>query len=447
MVSALEKLGYIEPSAVQSSVIPKALRGLSLICQSETGSGKTHAYLIPLLERIDTNLPRLQDIVICPSRELARQVYEFARQFIRFFPRLKIRLLTSESEKSQNSEGLGEAPQLVIGTPGRLKDILIDDYALDLHNVRSLILDEADMLMDFGYFDDIDAIYGKLSSEPQIMVFSATLTEGLKERLRHYTKSDFLYESEQNMTASGVSHHLVDVKHIGTVEALKNFIAVKNPYLMLVFASKKEDVNLIYSSLKEAGMSVTVFSGDLEQRERRKTIRMIKENRYQIIVASDLLSRGIDIDDVTDVVSVDLPNDLDYYYHRAGRTGRFGKKGDSWIFYNSDSTAKPQELIKAGMKFDFFVLKGKILQSDPVGLLPKNKLSRKKPFSEAEMKEVKIAKANSRVKKVKPSYKKKMRWAVEKVKNKYRHKAIEKSIRKHKEKDYRKAARDAFGDK
>jgi len=441
LVSALEKLGYVEPSPVQSNVIPKALRGLSLICQSETGSGKTHAYLIPMIEKIDTNLPRLQDIVICPSRELARQVYEFARQFVRFFPHLKIRLLTSEAEKTQNSEGLGEAPQIVIGTPGRLKDILIKEYALDLHNIRTLVLDEADMLMDSGYFDDIDAIYGKLSSEPQIMVFSATLTEGLKERLHRYVKSDFLYESEQNMTASGVSHHLVDIKHVGAIEALKNFIALKNPYLLLVFASKKEEVNSIYSALKEAKMSVTVFSGDLEQRERRKTIRMIKENRYQIIVASDLLSRGIDIEDVTDVVSINLPNDLEYYYHRAGRTGRFGKKGDSWVFYNADSVAKPQELIKAGVKFDFYVLKGKTLQIDPVGLLPKNKLFKKKPFSEEEMREVKKAKANSREKKVKPAYKKKMRWAVEKVKNKYRRKAIERSIRKHKDQDYRKAAK------
>ena len=124
LVSALAKLGYTEPSPVQANVIPKALKGTSLICQSETGSGKTHAYLIPILEKIDPNLPRLQDLVICPSRELARQVYEFAKPFERFFPRLKIRLFTSESEKSQNSEGLSEAPQLVIGTPGRLKDMI-----------------------------------------------------------------------------------------------------------------------------------------------------------------------------------------------------------------------------------------------------------------------------------------------------------------------------------
>jgi len=436
LVSALAKLGYTEPSPVQANVIPKALKGTSLICQSETGSGKTHAYLIPILEKIDPNLPRLQDLVICPSRELARQVYEFAKPFERFFPRLKIRLFTSESEKSQNSEGLSEAPQLVIGTPGRLKDMLIDEYALDLHNLRTLVLDEADMLMDLGYFQDIDAIYAKLSSEPQVMVFSATLNEGLKEKLHRYIKSDFLYESEQHMTAAGVKHHLVDIKHVGLAEALKAFIRIKNPYLLLVFASRKEEVNELYAALKEAKLSVISFSGDLEQRERRKTIRLIKENRYQIIVASDLLSRGIDLQDVTDVVSVDLPSDQEFYYHRAGRTARFGKAGDSWVFYNSDTTARPLELIKAGVPFDFYTLKNDELAIDPVGLLPKKKLSRKKPFSDEELREVKIAKANSREKVVKPAYKKKMRWAVEKVKNKYRRKAIERSIRRHKASAY-----------
>jgi ATP-dependent RNA helicase CshB len=339
LVAALDKLGYHEPSPVQANVIPKALQGQSLICQSETGSGKTHAYLIPILQKIDPNLPRLQDLVICPSRELARQVYEFAKPFERFFPHLKIRLLTSEAEKTQNSEGLSQAPQLVIGTPGRLKDLLIDEYALDLHNLRTLVLDEADMLMDLGYFNDIDTIYSKLSSEPQVMVFSATLTPGLKEKLHRYIKSDFLYESEQHMTASGVSHHLVDIKHVGALEALKSFLRIRNPYLVLVFASRKEDVNKIYEGLKEEKWSVVLFSGDLEQRERRKTIRLIKENRYQVIVASDLLSRGIDIEDVSDVISIDLPNDQEFYFHRAGRTGRFGKKGDSWVFYNADTVS------------------------------------------------------------------------------------------------------------
>ena len=443
MVASLKKQGYTEPSPIQFSVIPRVLRGDSLICQSPTGSGKTHAYLAPIIDRIDQNLPRLQAIIICPSRELARQVFEFAKPFQNAFPKLKVRLLSSEAEKSATQEGLREAPQMVIGTPGRLKDVLIDEYALDLHGVKTLVFDEADMLLDLGYFEDIDEIYGKLSSDPQVLAFSATLHEGLKDKLRRYIQSDFLYEGGKEKTAGTVTHHLVDIKHVGTVEALIRFLKLRNPYLCLVFCSKKEDVKKHYSALKEAGFSVTMFSGDLSSRERRSAIRMIKENHYQIIVCSDLLSRGIDIEDVTDVVSIDLPSDLAYYHHRAGRTGRFGKTGDSWVFYNADGIRRPKMLMDEGIPFTFEILKADGLIIDTVGLAPKKKLSKKKAFSEEEAKEVKIAKARTRSDKVKPAYKKKQQWEVEKVKNKYRRKAIQKSVGKAKAKKYREQAKKA----
>ncbi|MBO4541354.1 MAG: DEAD/DEAH box helicase, partial [Bacilli bacterium] len=203
------------------------------------------------------------------------------------------------------------------------------------------------------------------------------------------------------------------------------------------------DVTKHFAALKEAGFSVTMFSGDLSSRERRSAIHMIKENHYQIIVCSDLLSRGIDIEDVTDVVSVDLPSDLAYYHHRAGRTGRFGKKGDSWVFYNADGIRRPKMLMEEGIPFRFEILKAEGLVPDTVGLAPKKKLSKKKAFSEEEATEVKIAKARSRVDKVKPGYKKKTQRAVEKVKNKYRRKAIQKSVGKAKAKKYSESAKKA----
>lgn len=430
MIEALKKQNYVEPSPVQLKIIPKALQGKSLLCQSETGSGKTHAYLIPLIEKIDTSLSRLQAIIITPSRELSRQVYEFARPFQNYFQKLKIRLISSEEDRTASTSGLSVPPHIVIGTPGRLKDILSDSYELNLRGVKTLVLDEADMLMELGYFDSIDALYSLLGENVQTMVFSATLEEGLKHRLEKYVGANFSFDNEDNKASSNVSHHLVDIKHIGKIEALKSFLSIKNPYLAIVFASKKEDVRKTYESLKADGYSVTMFSSDLESRKRRSTIKLIKDNKFQIIVASDLLARGIDIEDVTDVISLDLPNELEYYYHRAGRTGRFNKKGDSYVFYNSDSTRLPNELIKKGVKFDFLILKNNELAIDPVGLLPKKKFTKKKPLSEEESKEIKIAKAKTRTKQVKPAYKKKQKWAVEKVKNKYRRKAIQKSIRK-----------------
>lgn len=428
MAHALEKLGYINPSPVQSAVIPKALRGRSLLAQSETGSGKTHAFLIPIIDGIDKNLSRPQALIIAPTRELARQIYEFAKAFERFFPKLRIRLFSSESDVSDNMEGKMCPPQLIVGTPGRLKDLLIDHQAYSLRNVRYFVLDEADMLLDLGFFEDIETL-AKALGNPQTMVFSATLKQNLKDELSKFVGKDFEFESEKTETSSTVTHHLIDIKHIGEGNALLRFLEIRRPYLVIVFASTVEKVGLIHKALKENNVDAIYYSGALDDRSRKKALREIKSNKHSVIVASDLLSRGIDIPDVSDVVSIDLPSDLEFYYHRAGRCGRFGKKGDSWVFYNSDSVSLPNELIKEGVAFDFLTLGKDGLKKDPVGLLPKTKLKKKKELPEEEIKEIKIAKALSRPKHVEPMYKKKQQFAIEKVKRKYRKKAIQKSIR------------------
>lgn len=447
MVNALSKLGYKTASPVQERIIPKALSGASLICQSETGSGKTHSYLVPIIDKLDLNLPKLQSVIICPSRELARQVYDFAREIGRYFHAFKVRLLTSSNEKKDNEEGLSKAPHMVVGTPGRLADILAKEYSLDLHSVKTLVLDEADMLLELGYFEDIDAVYSLFGEKVQTMVFSATLEENLKDKIKPYIGSKFLYEGEKDKSSSNVSHHLVDIKHVNKQEALDSFLKIVNPYLAIVFASKKEEVAKTYGYLKDKGYSVTMFSGDLDVRERRRKIKLIKENRFQIIVASDLLARGIDIEDVTHVISIDLPEDLDYYHHRAGRTARFGKKGDSYVFYDSDSTRLPLILLSQGVPFDFFILKNGELSSDPIGLSSKRKPHIRKDWADEEQrKEIKIAKANSRSKTVKPGYKKKTKQAVEKVKSKYRRIAIKKKVKAQKDEAYRQRAKWSKGE-
>ncbi|MBE6126951.1 MAG: DEAD/DEAH box helicase [Erysipelotrichaceae bacterium] len=441
LVSALHKLGYDNPSPVQLRVIPKALTGASLVCQSETGSGKTHSYLVPILAKTDLNLPRTQAIVLCPSRELARQVYEFAFAFTKFFPKFKVRLFTSETEKTQNLEGVSgrsndAAPHLIVATPGRAKDILVDNRALPLQGVKTLVIDEADMLMELGYFDDIDAIFSELKEGTQTMVFSATLNQELKANLERYVDARFLYEGEDHKTASGVAHHFVDVKHIGKLEALDRFLRIRRPYLALVFASKKEDVNAAYAHLRELGVEAVAFSGDLDARERKQALRKIKSNEYPVVVASDLLARGIDIDDVSDVISLDLPSDLSYYYHRAGRTGRFGKTGDSWIFYNADELRRAKALLAQGTEFDYYTLKSDSLVPTDGSFLKKREIRFKHEISEDQKRDISIAKAKTATDKVKPGYKAKRRKALEKVAGKYRRKAIKEKVREQTNKVY-----------
>ena len=392
------------------------------------------------MEKTDTNLNRLQTIIVAPTRELARQTYEFARQFQRFYQTLRVRLYTSEADVTQNEEGVSVPPQIVIGTPGRLKDLLVDKHILTLQNVKTVVLDEADMLLDLGFFADIESIFALLT-DPQTMVFSATLKQNLRDELAKFVRSDFEFENEKTETSSTVRHHLIDIKHQGTVNALVSFLNIRKPYLCIVFASTVKMVNEVAKGLKNNGINVIYFSGSLDDRSRKKAIREIRSNKSSVIVASDLLSRGIDIPDVTDVISVDLPSDLDFYHHRAGRSGRFGKEGDSWVFYNADSVKEAKRIMDEGVIFDFYVLRKDELKLDPVGLLPKTKLSKKKEFPEEEKKEISIAKALARPKHIEPMYKKKKQFAIEKVKRKYRKKAIQKSIRKELEKQYKAQAK------
>ncbi len=428
LLSVLEENGYTNPSPVQLSVIPSALRGESVLAQSPTGSGKTHAFLIPILARLDRNVAHLQAVIMVPTRELARQVYEFCVPFLKADPTLRIRLFSGNNDRQADAEGLANSqPHVAIGTPGRLLD-LFGDALLNPKYVKTVVLDEADMLLDLGFFDGAAALVN-LFDRPQILVFSATLRENLKSALARFAHADFRYEGGESKTAVEVRHHLIDVRHRDRYAAAVQLLRLKNPYFAIVFVNKKEDAGPMMEALGKEKVAAISFTGDLSDRERRKTMRLIRENRYQVIVASDLLSRGIDLPDVDTVVSLGLPNDRDFYYHRAGRTGRYGKDGDSYVFYDTEESNRAQAYIDAGIPFDYLTFKGEALVNDPKGLGVKKK-ARKQDWGDDERREIAIAKAHHKGKTVKPGYKKKAKEAVEKVKRKYRRKAIKQAVRK-----------------
>ncbi len=436
MVQSLQRQGYIEASSVQEKVIPKALKGQSIIAQSETGSGKTHSFIIPIIEQIDIANANVQSVIIAPTRELARQIYEFVIKF-KEFEGLKVRLFTSETEKSQNTEGLSCAPHIIVGTPGRTKDILLDSNLVRLDFVKTVVFDEADMLLDLGYFEDLDKIMQSLK-EPQLMVFSATIEEKLKHVLYKYVKADVVITLENNRTAKQVKHILVDIKHNDRNETLDKFINIINPYFLIIFASKKQTVNEIYAFLKFKNYDVAILTGDLSLRERRSTLRRIKNNEFHIVVCSDLAARGLDFDDVSDVINIDLPNELEYYYHRAGRTGRFNKEGNCYTFYNSDTTKKIKLLMSQGLKFEFAVIKNdELVEGKPFVKEFKNK-----KMDDDLKKEIIKAKHFASCKEgVKPGYKRKIKTAVKNVKKKHRREIIKADIKKQREERYKEATK------
>lgn len=438
MISSLTRQGYLEPSSIQSRSIPLALKGKNLMVQSATGSGKTLCYLIPIIDKINYNNKKLQSIIVAPTRELAQQIYNCAVKFNPEFPKLKVRLMKAGEEIDSSLKGLTENPHILIGTPGRLKDILVEHNALSSSNVNYVVFDEADMLLKEGFFNEIDEFMSNIKNA-QFMVFSATLENNLASILDKYIGSNELI-NEKALTSGNVNHYLVDIKHIPLNEAVESFIKIINPYLLLIFASKKETANKIYSFLKNNNYKVGLLTGDLSSRERKNVMKLLNQGKIYILVCSDMVARGLDIQDVSDILNVDLPNNLEFYYHRAGRTGRFNKNGNCYTFYNSDSAKKPMLLINENVDFKFLILKdGQFIEGKGISKsFPKKKNI--DPELKKEIKKIQNV-AKGKKDKVKPGYKKKVKEEIEKAKRKHRREIIKKDIRRQRVARYKKESK------
>ncbi len=425
LIEALSKLGYTHSTPVQSSVIPRVLRGDSLVVRYQTGSGKTHAFLIPIFAMVKPKIG-LQVMVISPTRELANQTYQFAKSLNETLGSpLKIVLLQGGYDKQHDQDKLNPLPEILFVTPGRVNEIqgILDHQVFQ--GLKTIVLDEADMLMDPSFIESTTQILAKLT-QPQILVFSASMAAPLLNRLSKYFKSDSTIEpKEKSINPYGVKHALIDIKHQDPIQSIIEILSIRKPYFLLIFASRVQRVIQIEEALKSRQLKVASLHGELQARERRHLLKRIQSGEFQIVVASDIASRGMDLPDVSDVLSVDLPQDLDYYFHRAGRAGRFKNEGQSYVFYNSHEEDSLERLKQRGVHFSFLSLKNSQLQ--PIRHLNRSKVFKKE--DEALSRDIKIAIQKYRSSEVKPGYKKKVKLAVEKVKHQYKRKAIKKKIR------------------
>ncbi len=437
MLLAIEDIGYKSPSEVQELVIPRVLKKESLVVTSETGSGKTHAFLIPIIHSVDTTNNHIQAIIVSPTRELAYQTYIFAREFVKYYPDLKIQLLSSQIEKSRSESKIDNNPHIIVATPGRILDLGVNKTTTNLSMTKFVVLDEADMLMDSGFVNDITELLGHLPNASKL-VFSATINSKLAHLIERFIGADHVIALE-NMTNSKVEHYAIDIRHQSNSDAIESFIKIVQPYFLLIFASKKETVNKIYEQLKQRKYNVTILHGDLEKRERKNIMRRIKNMEFQIVVCSDIAARGLDIENVSDILNVDLPKDLSFYFHRAGRTGRFYKEGKCFTFYNDDDLANIIKLQDMGINFIFKVLKNNEFKEGKA-LKTKVKTHRKIENQELE-RDIKKAISETKKNKVKPGYKKAVKNAVENVKRKHHRKMIKENIRKERVKRYIEEAR------
>lgn len=349
----LDEINFKEPTEVQARLIPTILKGKSVVGQSQTGSGKTHTFLLPIFQNLNAQKDEVQAVITTPSRELAYQIYEAAKQLAKFSPEnIWIQNYVGGTDKQRQIEKLkSHQPQLVIGTPGRILD-LVRENALDIHNAHYLVVDEADMTLDLGFLKETDAIASTLPKDLQMLVFSATIPEKLRPFLRKYMYNPVIeVVANKHVISPTIDNWLISTKGRDRNKLIYDLLTMGEPYLALVFANTKERADELTNYLRSQGLKVAKVHGGIQPRQRKRIMREIQNLDYQFVVATDLAARGIDIEGVSHVINDDIPEDLEFFVHRVGRTGRNGMKGTAITLYEPSEEKLIDELESMGVHF------------------------------------------------------------------------------------------------
>jgi len=332
ILRALRDLGYESPSPIQAATIPALLAGHDVIGLAQTGTGKTAAYALPILERLDRKQKAPQALVLAPTRELALQV---AEAFESYAAQLRdVRLLPVYGGQGYGVQlsALARGVHVVVGTPGRIIDHL-DRGTLDLSELRYLVLDEADEMLNMGFAEDVERILADTPTDKQVALFSATMPRQIRALSKKYL-TDPLEVSVKGTTstAANVTHRYLVVSYPQKVDALTRILEVENFEGMIVFVRTKNETETLAEKLRARGFSAAAINGDIAQAARERTINQLKSGKLDILVATDVAARGLDVDRISHVVNFDIPTDTASYVHRVGRTGRAGRSGDAISF-------------------------------------------------------------------------------------------------------------------
>ena len=332
VVDAIEKLGFEEPTPIQSQAIPRLLEEeVDFIGLAQTGTGKTAAFGLPLIERADLEFPHIQALVLAPTRELCLQITRELGQFGRFRKGINIQAVYGGTSITAQIRALRNPPQILVATPGRLRD-LMQRKALKLLHLRQLVLDEADEMLNMGFKQEIDDILRYTPAEKQTWLFSATMPPEVRRISESYMENPFeLTVGTRNASNADIDHQYVLVRPSDRFEALKRFLDVEEDIYCLVFCRTRRDTSEIAEMLNRDGYRSDALHGDLDQRQRDRVMDRFRKQKIRILVATDVAARGIDVDNITHVFHYNIPEDMNFYNHRSGRTGRAGSKGISLI--------------------------------------------------------------------------------------------------------------------
>ena len=331
LLKSVERAGFEEATPIQSETIPLALSGKDVIGQAQTGTGKTAAFGLPMLEKIDTNRNELQGLVISPTRELAIQTQEELYRLGRD-KRVRVQAVYGGADIGRQIRGLKDRPHIVVGTPGRMLDH-INRHTLKLGTVETLVLDEADEMLNMGFLEDIESIISRVPDQRQTLLFSATMPPAIKNIGVKFMKDPVHVKIKtKEMTADLIDQYYVRAKEYEKFDIMTRLFDVQSPELTIVFGRTKRRVDELARGLEARGYRAEGIPGDLSQQKRMSVLRSFKSGHLDILVATDVAARGLDISGVTHVYNYDIPQDPESYVHRIGRTGRAGKGGMSVTF-------------------------------------------------------------------------------------------------------------------
>lgn len=420
---ALKRLSFDKPTLVQEKVIPEALKKNSLVVESATGSGKTHAFLLPIFQNLDENNKNVQAVILSPTRELAAQLFNVAKEIVEG-TEVDVRLFIGGQNRETEIKRLSSSqPQVVIGTLGRISDLAIKANVLKIYQANTLVVDEADMVFDEKDLVEVDKVISLIQDEPQFLVFSATMPKSLRIFVNKYLSGvDEIIIEEKSLTKDAIEHVMIPCKARAKEEVLLELLETITPYMAIIFANTKEKVDHLSSFLASNNYKVAKIHGDLDERERKQILKRIHDLKYQYIVASDIAARGIDIEGISDVINFDLPKDTEFYIHRSGRTARYEATGRVFSLYTYDTENYVDELKKKGLNPIFM----KIVDHE----LVQTKLPKSRNLTVVQEAEAALHQKYKLPKKVKPGYKKKRMEKINKELRKVKRSRVEEIYRR-----------------
>ena len=325
-------MGFEAASPIQAQAIPVQLEGLDIIGQAQTGTGKTAAFGIPLLQKIDPDSKKLQAIALCPTRELAIQVAEEIRRLAKYMHGIKVLPIYGGQDIVRQIRGLKDGTQIVIGTPGRVMDHM-RRKTIRCDHVHTVFMDEADEMLNMGFLEDMETILSQLPEERQTVMFSATMPPAIQEIARKFQKDPVNVKVvKKELTVPKVTQYYYEVKPKTKVEVMCRLLDMYAPKLSVAFCNTKKQVDELVQELQGRGYFAEGLHGDLKQEQRDRVMNSFRNGATEILVATDVAARGIDVDDVEAVFNYDIPQDDEYYVHRIGRTGRAGRDGIAFSF-------------------------------------------------------------------------------------------------------------------